>query len=241
MLFAGKAHATDAWQIWEIALAGGAARRITAGQEDCIRPFYLPDDRIVYSRRIEGRFVMEVKYTEGKPLPVTYVPGSALPTGILHDGRILFAAAYPLGTGVLPEIYTVYSDGSGVRSYRCDHGHARYSATQASSGELLFASETTLARFTSARASELRFSVPTWGIWRGFRRDWRQRMVGLVASTGQCDIPVDAMEAGQRRIATGSDPAGSQCHSTGSSYPPTHAEPASVGDCTIGLMPTCCA
>ena len=39
VLFAGKAHATDAWQIWEIALAGGAARRITASQEDCIRPF----------------------------------------------------------------------------------------------------------------------------------------------------------------------------------------------------------
>jgi hypothetical protein len=160
VLFAGKAHARDAWQIWEISLAGGAARRITVGPEDCVRPFYLPDDRIVYARKIAGRFVIEIKDAEAKPLVVTYVPGSALPTGILHDGRILFSAAYPLGTGAAPEIYTVYSDGSGVESYRCDHGRARYSATQASSGELLFASETTLARFTSARASELRFSVP---------------------------------------------------------------------------------
>jgi hypothetical protein len=160
VLFAGKAHATDAWQIWEISLAGGAARRITVSSEDCIRPIYLPDDRIVYARKIANRFVIEAKDTEGKPPAVSYIPGNALPTGILHDGRILFTAAYPLGTGAVPEIYTVYSDGSGVESYRCDHGHARYSAAQASSGDLLFASETTLARFTSARAQELRFSVP---------------------------------------------------------------------------------
>ncbi len=160
VLFAGKTHATDGWQIWETLLAGGAPRQITVGPEDCIRPFYLPDDRIVYACKIAGRFVIELKDAEGKPLAITYMPGSALPTGILQDGRILFSAAYPLGTGTAPEIYTVYADGSGVESYRCDHGHARYSATQGSSGDLLFASGTTLARFISARAQEQRFSVP---------------------------------------------------------------------------------
>ena len=168
VLFAGKAHATDAWQIWEVSLAGGAARRITVGPEDCIRPFYLPDDRVVYARKIAGRFAIEVKDTEGKRLAITYMSGSALPTGMLHDGRILFSAAYPLGTGAAPEIYTVYSDGSGVESYRCDHGHARHSAMQTSSGEILFASETTLARFTSAGAQELRFSVPAGEYGGGF-------------------------------------------------------------------------
>ena len=39
-----------------------------------------------------------------------------------------FESDYPLGVGGIPEIYTVYSDGSGVESYRCDHGPARHSA-----------------------------------------------------------------------------------------------------------------
>jgi len=58
ILFAGKPKAQDPWQIWELPLAGGEPRRITAGPEDCIRPFYLPDDRVVYARKIAGRFAM---------------------------------------------------------------------------------------------------------------------------------------------------------------------------------------
>ena len=161
LLFAGKLHVSDSWQIWEVSLHGGAARRITTGTEDCIRPFYLPADRIVYARRIAGRFVVEVmEVAGGKPLALTYIPGGALPTDILRDGRILFSAGYPLGVGALPEIYTVYSDGSGVESYRCDHGRSRHSAKQSNSGDLIFASEKGLARFSSARAQEIQLSAP---------------------------------------------------------------------------------
>ncbi len=76
VLFAGKRKAGDPWQIWEISLAGGEPRRITSGDEDCIRPFYLPEDRVVYARKIAGRFVIEtVDLAGGKPLPLTYAPG----------------------------------------------------------------------------------------------------------------------------------------------------------------------
>jgi len=161
ILFAGKSKAEDPWQIWEIPLAGGAPRRITAGSEDCIRPFYLPEDRVVYARRSAGRFVIEtVDLAGGKPLPLTYGPASFLPTDVLRDGRILFEAAYPLGSNSTPEIYTVYSDGSGVESYRCDHGAARHSGRQVSSGDVVFASGDGLARFTSARAQEMHISTP---------------------------------------------------------------------------------
>jgi Tol biopolymer transport system component len=34
VLFAGKVKASDPWQIWEIALAGGEPRRVTSGAED---------------------------------------------------------------------------------------------------------------------------------------------------------------------------------------------------------------
>jgi len=160
-LFAGKLKSDDPWQIWEIALAGGEPRRITSGSEDCIRPLYLPEDRVVYARKTAGRFVIEVMdLTGGKPLPLTYGPANFLPSDILRDGRILFEAAYPLGANAVPEIYTVYSDGSGVESYRCDHGAARHSGRQVSSGDVVLASDHGLARFTSARALAVSISAP---------------------------------------------------------------------------------
>jgi hypothetical protein len=54
----------------------------------------------------------------------------------------------------------VYSDGSGVESYRCDHGPARHSGKQGSSGDIVFASAHGLGRFTSARAREISMSAP---------------------------------------------------------------------------------
>lgn len=161
VLFAGKRHPSGPWQIWEVAANGGAAKRITSGSEDCVRPFYLPDDRVVYARKITGHFVIEIAdLSGGKPLPLTYIPANAMPTDVLHDGRILFEAGYPLGTASIPEIYTVYSDGSGVEAYRCDHGAARYSARQDAAGDIVFVSSPGLARFISARAKQVGISAP---------------------------------------------------------------------------------
>lgn len=161
LLFAGKLRVRDPWQIWEVPLAGAAPRRITSGAEDCVRPLYLPEDRVVYARRSGGRFVIEtVDLAGGKPLPLTYGPANFLPTDVLRDGRILFEAASPLGTEATAEIYTVYSDGSGVESYRCDHGTTRHSGRQVSSGDIIFSSSQGLARFTSARAQQVQITAP---------------------------------------------------------------------------------
>jgi hypothetical protein len=161
VLFAGRLKVHDPWQVYEVALAAGEPRRITSGPEDCIRPVYLPDDRVVYARKTGGRFMIEVMDSAGgKPLPLTYGPANFLPADVLHDGRILLEAAYPLGAEAVPEIYTVYSDGSGIESYRCDHGAARHSGRQVSSGDVVFVSGHALGRFTSARAQELKISAP---------------------------------------------------------------------------------
>jgi hypothetical protein len=162
ILFSGKAHSGDPWQIWELDLVAGKLRPVTFFTDDCVRPFYLPDDRVVYARKVAGRFVVETKELSGsKTLDLTYAPSNALPTDVLRDGRILFESSYPLGTDGTPEIYTVYSDGSGVESYRCDHGPVRYGAKQHSSGDTVFAASHILAKFTSARAEQLRIASPT--------------------------------------------------------------------------------
>ncbi len=162
VLFAGKRDAKDAWQVWEIGLTGGEAKRVTTCDGDCVRPFYLPGGRLVYSEKTQGRFVLQSAEVEsGKTLPLSYAPGNAMSTDVLRDGRILFEASYPMGSGMAPEIYTVYSDGSGVESYRCDHGPKRQAGKQAASGDIIFASEHGLGRFTSALAHEVEVKAPT--------------------------------------------------------------------------------
>jgi hypothetical protein len=162
VLFAGKEKPGDPWQVYEMALNGGLPRQVTSGEEDCIRPMYLPDERIVYARKMSGRFVLEAAALDGsgKPQRLTYVPGNFIPTAVLHDGRVLFESSFPLGSAGRPEIYTVYPDGSGVEAYRCDHGHARWNGTQLASGDILFVGGRGLGRFTSSLAHEVMVNVP---------------------------------------------------------------------------------
>ena len=161
VLFAGKKKSQEFWQIWEVSLEGGEPRRITSCAEDCIRPSYLPEGRVVYAKKTGGRFVIQAIDTgDGKAVQLDYGLGNSLPTDVLRDGRILFESSYPLGTNAAPELYTVYSDGSGVESYRCDHGKARYSGRQVISNDIVFASGSGLGRFTSALAQEVRIPAP---------------------------------------------------------------------------------
>ena len=156
VLFAGKKSAQDSWQVWEVVVGGGEPKRITSCNGDCVRPFYLPGGRLVYAEKLQGRFVLQsAEFESGKTLQLYYAPGNAMPTDVLRDGRILFEAAYPMGSGTSPEIYTVYSDGSGVESYRCDHGPKREAGKQSASGDIVFATEQGLGRFTSALAHQV--------------------------------------------------------------------------------------
>ena len=161
VLFAGRLKVQDPWQIWELSLTGREPRRVTNGIGDCVRPFYLPEDRLVFACRVTGRFVIEVaNLADGKPMALTFGPANFLPTDVLRDGRILFEAGYPLGSDATPEIYTVYSDGSGVESYRCDHGSSRNQGRQIGSGDVVFASHNGLAKFTSAQARQVSVPAP---------------------------------------------------------------------------------
>jgi hypothetical protein len=86
--------------------------------------------------------------------------GSAVPADVLQDGRILFESGFPLGSGATPEMYLVYSDGSGVEAYRCDHGRARWGGQQLASGDVVFTHGGSLARFTSPLAHEAAIAAP---------------------------------------------------------------------------------
>jgi len=161
VLFAGKKRTGDHWQIWQVPAPGGEAKRVSSGDDDCIRPFDLPDDRVVYARKQGERFVIEAAdLSGGKPLALTYGPASFLPADVLRDGRVLFESGFPLGSDARPELYTVYPDGSGIESYRCDHNNVHHEGRQVGTGDIVFASRTGLRRFTSARAQEIQIAAP---------------------------------------------------------------------------------
>ena len=152
VLFSGRRTRSTPWQIWELPLLRGAPRQITSGDTDCIRPFYLPEDRIVYTR-VEPResFIETASLVDGKTKRLSFVPNRYLTDDVLRDGRILFEA----GTAKR-ELYTVYPDGTGVEAVRCDHGTDRGNGRQLSSGDLIFdLGAGGLARFTSALAEQV--------------------------------------------------------------------------------------
>lgn len=156
VLFAGKQTRKDPWQIWEVPVAGGSPRRITGWLEDCVRPLYLPENKIVYSRNTSAGFQLEVmSLSGGQPLRITYAPGHHLTCDVLHDGRVLYEGPHGAAGSGVEDLYTVYPDGSGVESYRCDHGASRHAARQIASGDVVFATGAGLARFTSALATQV--------------------------------------------------------------------------------------
>jgi len=172
VLFAGKRAAGDPWQIWELTLKDRSVRKVIATESDAVRPFYLPFGRMVFALRTVQGFQLQSAGLDGSEvLPLTYMQASALPTDVLADGRILFEAGFPLGSGATPELFLVYSDGSGVESYRCDHGAARWGGKQLASGDVVFSHGASLARFTSPLAHEAPIAAP------------REEYAGAIAET----------------------------------------------------------
>ena len=200
VLFAGKKTAAYPWQIWEMTLADRKLRQVTTGSQDAIRPLYLPGWRLVYAQRTEQGFQLEsARLMESKALveiegadakavlPLTYMNASAVPADVLADGRILFEAGFPLGAGPTPELFLVYSDGSGVESYRCDHpanaASGRWGGKQLASGDVVFTQGGSLTRFSSPLAREAKIVAP------------RGEYAGAIAETANGDWLVSARDS----------------------------------------------
>jgi hypothetical protein len=156
VLFSGRRTPDGSLQIWETPISGGSPRQLTQCSEDCIRPFYLPDGRIVYTRMLNHESVLEVAGLDGgEPRPGLY-----LTDDVLKDGRILFEVAMRENERTRRELYTVYPDGTGIESLRCDHGHDRSEGRQVSSGDVILQSDSRLARIRPGLTSETVLPLP---------------------------------------------------------------------------------
>ena len=77
---------------------------------------------------------------------------------------------------------------SGVQSYRCDHGRARWGGKQLASGDVVFTHGTSLARFTSPLAHEVRDYCTARRICGGHCRDIFGSVAGERAGRGRVHI-----------------------------------------------------
>jgi hypothetical protein len=155
ILFAAKAKPASRWQVWEMNSDGSAKRPLTHCEDDCVRPAYLPRDEIVFTAQIkEGTAPVSQLYVSkrdgSEAHPITFGPGDFVVETVLQDGMILASARSPLlpaSEGKLRgqeqesrELYTLRPDGSGLRTFRCDHLQpaTRSEAAELDDGSLVF-------------------------------------------------------------------------------------------------------
>jgi hypothetical protein len=223
ILFAGKRTAAGPWQIWETAIAGGAPRQLTAADTDCIRPLYLPDGRVVYTRVFPRGSEIQIVPLSGAAAPetLTFVPGWYLTDDVLHDGRILFE------TG--GDLWTVYPDGTGVETIRCDHGPQRANAHQAASGDVIFNVGKRLARFTPALAEQTGVRAAQPGSGRTGRGACGRSLADPAAQQSQppvSSLRLDQVERPARRVESRR---ARQRRRTGGGFEPRSAARFSLG------------
>ena len=149
VLFAGRESAAAAWRIYEATLPEGTPKPLSTGSGDCIRPVYLPDG-IAYARKVAGSFQVE-RLKDGEATRLTYAPGNWLPSQTLADGRILMDGPHVSGR----DIYTLYSDGTGIETVRCDHSGIRRNGRQLAGGDIVFETKAGAGRFTPASATAI--------------------------------------------------------------------------------------
>lgn len=125
LLFSGKRRQGDAWQIWEMKIGGGPARRITTGIENCTDPAYLAGDQIIFSAKAapypgygggDHNFSLYTCNHDGSNLqPITFHPAAELSPTLLRDGRVLFTRLSP--GEAPPRIMSGRSDGTDVELF----------------------------------------------------------------------------------------------------------------------------
>jgi len=133
VLFAGKAEASSAWQIYEARLGGGRPKPVTAIAGGAMHPALLPTGDLVFSspvpKNAEGwtnapPAALYAQAPGGQPRRLTFGSAGAFDPTVLADGRILFVSAQPKSFDAdAPHfaLFTINNDGTEVTAFACQH------------------------------------------------------------------------------------------------------------------------
>ena len=119
VLFSGQVRRGERWQIFEMAVAGGAARQVTRCVWDCYRAVYLARGEIAYAAvdpsGREGEIFVSALSGAGAHA-ITFGPGRFEVETALRSGRLLVSRAGVGGRA----LYLLDPDGSGLMLLRRD-------------------------------------------------------------------------------------------------------------------------
>jgi hypothetical protein len=136
VLFAGKKGRQAHWQIWEMNVDGTDKRQITHGEDDCLRPAYLPRDQVVFTAVGDRGSALQlgqlwvINRDGSGSHPISFGPSNLQVETVLRDGRILVSGSWPVGASASSAasrlLYTLRSDGTALGAFRCEHGQPSF-------------------------------------------------------------------------------------------------------------------
>ncbi len=147
ILFAVQRVRGSRWQIWEMDPQGTHLVQVTHCRGNCLRPAYLSRRAIVYTAIPPGRqrlaTQLYVSRRNGMQAHrITFGPGGFRLQTLLHSGRLLVSARWPLtvhGSARSRELYTLHPDGTELMAVRYPRGRAvRAQAMETGHGDLIF-------------------------------------------------------------------------------------------------------
>jgi hypothetical protein len=140
MLFVARRAPTDSLDVWELALDGGAPRRVAECPTSCTQATYAstiytldaeePVDQIAFcvatdagDHSTDGSAALHTSRMDGSRVrQITFNPHGACDPLVLSDGRLLYASALPPGAGEGTALFTVNTDGTDVFVFADAHG-----------------------------------------------------------------------------------------------------------------------
>ena len=118
MIFAGQMKESDPWQIWEMKLSNHKYSKVSAFDDNCTDPAYLPSDKIVFSRSDfnDTTGLTHNLYTcnsDGSDVRrITFHPHADFAPVVLADGRILELTRQVYPSVSEPMFYVLRPDGT---------------------------------------------------------------------------------------------------------------------------------
>ncbi len=145
ILFSAQRKADSRWQVWTLKADGTGLRQLTHGRDNCLHPLYLAEGAIAYTgESVRGRAQIYVRTASAATQPITFGPGDFRLEDVLHDGRLLVSAGWPLRAPGLVQrsrqLYVLHPDGSGLRVLRdvTHTGTRNTEAAEIAAGTLVF-------------------------------------------------------------------------------------------------------
>lgn len=121
LLFSGRRHEDDPWQIWEMQLNDGRTRLLTPVPGWYTDPAYLADGRVVLSGRTEAATDAFALYTTAGTgaglMRITFHPDRDVGSQVLQDGQVLFVSSPADKANAGARYLVTRPDGTGLRLF----------------------------------------------------------------------------------------------------------------------------